>query len=60
MSYLQIYLLKRKTKDINIKVFNMIENRNKTKTMRKHISCDCKWKFNSTTCSLNQKWNNKT
>ena len=28
--------------------------------MTKHISCDCKWKFNSTTCNSNQKWNNKT
>ena len=27
--------------------------------MTKHISCDCKCKFNSTTCNLNQKWNNK-
>ena len=25
------------------------------KTMVKHISCDCKWKFNSTTCNSNQK-----
>ena len=28
--------------------------------MAKHILCDCKCKFNSTTCNLNQKWNNKT
>ena len=27
--------------------------------MKKHISCDCNCKFNSTTCNLNQKWNNK-
>ena len=25
-----------------------------------HISCNCKWKFNSTTCYLNQKSNNRT
>ena len=30
------------------------------KTMTKHISCDCKCKFNSKTCNSNQKWNNKT
>ena len=24
----------------------------------KHISCDCKCKLNSSTCSYNQKWNN--
>ena len=28
--------------------------------MAKHISCDCKCKFNSTTFNSNQKWNNKT
>ena len=28
--------------------------------MTKHISYDCKSKFNSTTCSSNQKWNNET
>ena len=26
--------------------------------MIKHISSDCKFKFNSTTCNSNQKWNN--
>ena len=26
--------------------------------LSKHISCDCKCKFNSTTCNSNQKWNN--
>ena len=26
--------------------------------MVKHSSSDCKCKFNSTTCSSNQKWNN--
>ena len=25
--------------------------------MTKHIPCDCKWKFNSTVCNSNQKWN---
>ena len=28
--------------------------------MAKHILCDCKCKFNSTTCDSNQEWNNKT
>ena len=27
--------------------------------MLKHISCDCKCKFNSWTCNSNQKWNNE-
>ena len=49
-----------KTKDINVNVSNMTPNGNESKTMAKHISCDCKCKFNSTTCNSNQKWNNKT
>ena len=50
----------KKTKDINVKVFSMITNKNEAKTMTKHISCGCKCKFNSTTFNSNQKWNNKT
>ena len=49
----------KKTKDINNKPFNMITNKNEAKSMTEHISCDCKCKFNSTTCNLKQKWNNK-
>ena len=59
MSYLQKYGFQRK-KVVNIKAFNMITKKNEAKTMAKHISRDCKCKFNSTTCSLNQKRNNKT
>ena len=32
----------KETKDINIKVFNMIINKDKAKAMTEHISCDCK------------------
>ena len=28
--------------------------------MVKHVSCNCKLKFNSSTSNSNQKWNNKT
>ena len=38
----------------------MIANKNEAKTMTEHISFDCKCKFNSTICTSNQKWNNKT
>ena len=38
----------------------MIANKDEAKAMTEHISCDCKCKFNSTTCNSNQKWNNKT
>ena len=49
-----------KIKDINVKVFNMITNKNEAKTIKKHILCDCKCKFNNTTCNSNQNWDNKT
>ena len=47
-------------KDINVKTFNVITNKNKAKTMTKYISWDCKCKFNSTTCNSNQKQKNNT
>ena len=50
----------KETKDTNVKVFNMIPNKNEAKVMEKHISCDCKCKFNNITCNSNQKRNNKT
>ena len=50
----------KETKHINVKAFNMITNKHEAKTMTEHISCDCKCKFNSTTCNSKQKWNNKT
>ena len=50
---------KKKAKDINMKVFNMITNKNEAKTMTKHISCDSRCLFNNT-CHSNQKWNNET
>ena len=46
-----------KTKGVNVKVFH-IKRINKVKTLAKHISCDCKCKYGSTTCNLNQKRNN--
>ena len=59
MYYLQKYVFQKKLKK-NVKAFNMIINKNEAKTMTKQILCDCKCKFNSTTCNSNQKWNNKT
>ena len=49
----------KETKAINIEVFNIITNKDEAKTMTEHISCDCKCKFNSITCSSKQKSNNK-
>ena len=59
MSYLQKYVFQKKQKTI-VKAFNIITNENEAKAITEHISCDCKCKFNSTTCNSNQKWNNKT
>ena len=42
-----------KTKDGNVKAYNAITRMNKTKTLVKYISCDCKCKDNSTTCNSN-------
>ena len=50
----------KETKDIYVKAFNIITNKNKAKAMTEHISCDCKYKFKSTTCNSKQKSNNKT
>ena len=55
----KIYVPK-EAKDINVKEFNMITNKNEAKAITEHISCDCKCKFKSTTCNSNLKFNNKT
>ena len=52
--------VEKETRDINVKEFNMITNKNKDKAMIEHILCHCKCKFNSTICNSNQKSNNKT
>ena len=44
------------TKDINVKVFNMLTRVNEAEV--KHVSCECKCKFGSTVCNSRQKWNN--
>ena len=51
--------VQKKTKDINVKVFNMTTNKDEAKTITKHILCDCKCKLISATCNSNQKWNNE-
>ena len=54
-----MFLKKQKDKDINLKASNMITNKNEATAMTEQISCDCKFKFNSTTCNSKQKLNNK-
>ena len=43
----------KETKDINVKAFNMITNKDESKAMIEHNSCGCKCKLNSTTCNSN-------
>ena len=46
-----------KAKCINVKVFTMITRINEARIFSKHISYNCKCKFNSSTCNSNKKWN---
>lgn len=41
-----------------LKVFNVITTINEAETFIKPISCNCKCKFNRTTCKSNQKRDN--
>ena len=47
-----------KTEDLNLGVFNMIRGINESKTLTKHISHECKCRFDETKCKSNQCWNN--
>ena len=47
-----------KTEDLNLGLFNMITGINESKTLKKHISCDCKYIFDGRNCNSNQWWNN--
>ena len=47
-----------KTEDLNLSVFNMITGMNESKTLAKHISCECKCKFDERKCNSDQWWNN--
>ena len=47
-----------KTEDSNLSVFNMITGINESKTLTKHISCECKCKFDGRSCNSDQWWNN--
>ena len=60
MPYLQKCMFQKKPKDINVKAFHNITNKDEAKAMTEHISCGSKCKFNSTRCDSKQKWNNKT
>ena len=54
MTYLSV---PNKTKDLNLSIFNMIIGINESKSLTKHISCECKCKFDGKKCNSYQKWN---
>ena len=47
-----------KTKDLNLSIFTMMTGINEPKTLIKHISCECKYKFDGRKYNSNQCWNN--
>ena len=47
-----------KTEDLSVNVFIMITGINESKTLTKHISCECKCKLDETKCKSKQWWNN--
>ena len=46
-----------KTDTLNLSVLNMVTGINESKTLTKHILCECKCKFDGRKCNLNQWWN---
>ena len=43
-----------KTVEFNLSVFNMITGINESKTLTKHILCECKCRFDGRNCNSNQ------
>ena len=48
-------MFSKRKKDINVKAFDMITNKNAAKEMTENIFHDCKCQFNSTSCNSNKK-----
>ena len=46
-----------KTEDLNLSVFSMITGTNESKTLTKHISCECKYRFDGKKRNSDQ-WSN--
>ena len=47
--------LPNKTENLNLSVFNMIIGISESKILTKHLSCECKYKFDGRKCYSNQK-----
>ena len=50
MTYSNKVCIPNKTEDLNLSAFNMILVINELKTLTRHISCECKYKFDGTKC----------
>ena len=50
--------LPNKTEDLNVRGFNMITGKDKSKILTKEISCECKSRFKEKKCNSYQWWNN--
>ena len=46
-----------KTENVNLNVYIMITRIEESKTLTKHMLCDCKCKFDDKKYNSNQKWN---
>ena len=51
----RVYVSK-KTEDLNITVFNMITGINESKTLTKHITYECKCRFDGRKCNSDEWW----
>ena len=49
--------LPNKAEDVNLNAFNIITKINESPILAKHISCDCKYEFDSRKYNSIQKWN---
>ena len=54
----QIEYCSKQKEDLNLPVFIMIAGINESKTLTKHISCECKCEFDGRRYNSNQKWSN--
>ena len=59
MAYLLKYVFQKKPEDLNLRVLSMITWINESKTLAKHISCECKCKFDGRNSNSDQWWNNR-
>ena len=51
---LMTYIVAYKTQDLNLIMFNIITGINESKTLTKHISCECKCIFDGRKRNLDQ------